>query len=676
MEKKLWEAQIRQPKSFFKPALNSTLAPKLNLNLEYVFGYRATDCRNNIKYLSEGKIYYNAASLGIVLDYELKKESAKVSQKFFQHHSQEVVSIAVHPNKNIVASADIGNSPAIYIWESSSMLVISCIQEGLKEGVNSMAFSPSGDKLVAICIDNENQVCLFNPILGCLIASQKGDRNKILDCKWISETEFVTVGINHYKLWTYNGDNFLNDIRGNFTPELNRVLICCAYNSDGNNVLTGTINGHMHIWIKQNLDSNKKQTIKCHEGSLDSICVHDSYILTGGKDCKVRIFNKMYRSIMEIDLKAKLSRKSINPRPRAQDMSKNGKSIIVGTLSQEIFEFYNEYTNIKQGATDFQVVDIMKSHYSKNLKNPSKITGLCMLDPDTILTCGTDATLRKYSIKERKQLDILVQNINQNGEELPLDSHTNDFDNSAKLRCVACDSDKKWIVVGCYDGSLRIIENSNNRFEQRKIAKDRDKSVIDVKFSPNNKYICSGYADNYIDIHTVPEFKRQFVMRKGNHPILHLDWSKKDERDQTCRYIQSNCAGYEISYWDAENGKNIPLGANTLRDEEWNTWSCTLGWPVQGIFEKDENGKEIYINMVDRSHNTFYNEYYGLAVADSKSKLSIYKYPCLKSRSGRLEGKGHSRKVTNVKWDEDDTRIVTTGGSDQCVMIWKVEEIN
>jgi len=43
-------------------------APMAKLELEYCHGYRAKDCRNNLRYLPNGKAIYNAAAVGIVLD--------------------------------------------------------------------------------------------------------------------------------------------------------------------------------------------------------------------------------------------------------------------------------------------------------------------------------------------------------------------------------------------------------------------------------------------------------------------------------------------------------------------------------------------------------------------------------------------------------------------------------
>lgn len=45
-----WLGAIKEPSNFAKNA-NSGLAPTAELTLNHVFGYRAKDCRNNIKFL-------------------------------------------------------------------------------------------------------------------------------------------------------------------------------------------------------------------------------------------------------------------------------------------------------------------------------------------------------------------------------------------------------------------------------------------------------------------------------------------------------------------------------------------------------------------------------------------------------------------------------------------------
>ena len=47
MAVKPWLGAIKEP-SDYKAIRAPSEAPNINLNLEYVYGYRAKDCRNNI----------------------------------------------------------------------------------------------------------------------------------------------------------------------------------------------------------------------------------------------------------------------------------------------------------------------------------------------------------------------------------------------------------------------------------------------------------------------------------------------------------------------------------------------------------------------------------------------------------------------------------------------------
>lgn len=59
--------QNSQP-SGYKPSNRDRAAPDATLSLDYIYGYRCHDTRNNLRYSAEGKIVYHAAGVGIVLD--------------------------------------------------------------------------------------------------------------------------------------------------------------------------------------------------------------------------------------------------------------------------------------------------------------------------------------------------------------------------------------------------------------------------------------------------------------------------------------------------------------------------------------------------------------------------------------------------------------------------------
>ena len=72
MAVKPWMGAMKAPTDFVPPK-GPNKAPGANLELEYCYGYRAKDCRNNLRYLKDGKIVYHAAALGIVLDPKTNK---------------------------------------------------------------------------------------------------------------------------------------------------------------------------------------------------------------------------------------------------------------------------------------------------------------------------------------------------------------------------------------------------------------------------------------------------------------------------------------------------------------------------------------------------------------------------------------------------------------------------
>jgi len=143
-------------------------------------------------------------------------------------------------------------------------------------------------------------------------------------------------------------------------------------------------------------------------------------------------------------------------------------------------------------------------------------------------------------------------------------------------------------------------------------------------------------------------------------------------------FLQSTCGAYELLFWDLNSGKQITAGASMLRDERWATWTCNLGWPVQGIYPPVTDGT--YINSVDRSNSSIYSTShksdkkspYLLATGNDNGKVCVHNYPCTIKGSKFVEGRGHSSHVTNVRWNYDDTYLISVGGEDQCVMYWRV----
>ena len=75
----------------------STL-PKSSLKLEWIYGYRGHQCRNNLVYAAENCIVYFVAGVGVVFD------TKKQVQRFYLGHDDDIIRFAHHTttfSKNI-----------------------------------------------------------------------------------------------------------------------------------------------------------------------------------------------------------------------------------------------------------------------------------------------------------------------------------------------------------------------------------------------------------------------------------------------------------------------------------------------------------------------------------------------------------------------------------------------
>ena len=139
----------------YRPSKRDGAAPDATLELEYVYGFRSHDCRNNLRYTANGKIIYNTAGIAVVMDPRTN------TQKHFMDHTDDIHSITLHPNGRICATGQIGPKPRICIWDIETMECQVLITQPLTKGVKHMAFSKDGKYLVASAMDDDQMVAVF-----------------------------------------------------------------------------------------------------------------------------------------------------------------------------------------------------------------------------------------------------------------------------------------------------------------------------------------------------------------------------------------------------------------------------------------------------------------------------------------------------------------------------------
>ncbi|KAB0398557.1 hypothetical protein E2I00_009908, partial [Balaenoptera physalus] len=254
------------------------------------------------------------------------------------------------------------------------------------------------------------------------------------------------------------------------------------------------------------------------------------------------------------------------------------------------------------------------------------------------VTCGQDKLVHLWSVESHQPLWSRI---------IEDPAHSAGFHPSGSV-----------LAIGTVTGRWLLLDTETHDLVA--IHTDGNEQISVVSFSPDGAYLAVGSHDNLVYLYTVDQGGRK-VSRLGKcsgHSsfITHLDWA----RDSSC--FVTNSGDYEILYWDPATCKQITT-ADAVRNVEWATATCVLGFGVFGIWSEGADGTDI--NAVARSHDGKL-----LASADDFGKVHLFSYPCCQPRALSHKYGGHSSHVTNVAFLWDDSVALTTGGKDTSVLQW------
>ena len=103
------------PTQYSNPRSLVNEKPEGKLELKYAHGFRSFDTRGNLKYINQNEIAFTTAALGVILN------KGQNTQKFFNLHEEDVVAMALHPNKQIIATGQMAAKGKaklidIFVW--------------------------------------------------------------------------------------------------------------------------------------------------------------------------------------------------------------------------------------------------------------------------------------------------------------------------------------------------------------------------------------------------------------------------------------------------------------------------------------------------------------------------------------------------------------------------------
>lgn len=215
------------------------------------------------------------------------------------------------------------------------------------------------------------------------------------------------------------------------------------------------------------------------------------------------------------------------------------------------------------------------------------------------------------------------------------------------------------LCLGGADGRLAVLEEATLRCVWQ--ARDSQRGIADVKYSPSGHAVAAATMDRHVDVYRTGTARYARVARCRGHSsvVRHVDWSADGAA------LRSMCSAYELLHWHARSGKQLTASA---RDVEWATWTCTLGFPVMGVWPVDADGTDV--NAADRHPGGAL-----VATADDGGAVKLFNYPCVVEDAPHRAYSGHSAHVTCVRFSADGARLVSVGGADRAAFQFRVEAV-
>lgn len=226
-------------------------------------------------------------------------------------------------------------------------------------------------------------------------------------------------------------------------------------------------------------------------------------------------------------------------------------------------------------------------------------------------------------------------------------------------RSVAFSANGELLAAGLLNGQLLLLEVPSLRII--KSFKYRAEPLSDIKFSPDNTVLAVTSHDNFIDIYRVGannSWSHSAKLRGHSSYVRHCDFSTDG------MYLQTTCGANELLYWDVEAQCQNKSGSSELRDCVWNTWTIPFGWPVIGIWEAGTDGTDI--NSVCMS-----NRHKEIATGGDDGLVKLFSSPASKYQSKFVGYRGHSSHVMNVRFSRNDKYLISVGGFDQAIFVWR-----
>jgi WD40 repeat protein len=693
---------VVQPDRFSATDQHSAGPLQHELELETVQGFSGHACISNVMALASGEILYTSSSVAVVHD--LKEDR----QYMFQQHSAHVSCLALHNDKQTVATGDVGaqgGRGTVYVWNTDTLEVLAelpprALFTSAKENsatrgaalpcgpVTAVSFSKDGTKLVVA--DADMNMALYdwrkkgsNALLS-IVKADKDDHTVLAigsnPHDDANEETFVSCGVDHVKFWSakggqLKGQGWFGDSKGKGRLQ---PMLCLGFVTRGV-TLVGTQDGSFYVFKSTAIGANLVRIVSdAHRGSVLCMYASDQHLVTGGQDglvsrwrmeVKAGQLDLTYLSSTQADLliakqrnilQKEASESTVKPgiaEKEARDYHVCVKSLCyrdvgVGTNTPAraaskllVGTSYNSLFEVDDVSKDASV--LVEGHAY------GRITGVSVhpaLD-DVFATCGEDATVRLWRASQTRSMAT---------SQVP-----------SPATCLNFAPDGASLAVGTLRSGVMILDSLKLKLRDSQPTKRRKGAAKQVRYAPSGHVLVVGSELGHIDVYDVMDgYRHLHVLRGHTGAVCKFDF------DIQGKYLRSSSDALELMYWDVDRKVQIKT-ITQVRNALWQSSQCPLAWYALGAL--DAAGGPRNVTSTDSGNATKgllqsqdYVQPKILAVGHAWGEVRLYMYPCVKKSAPYQSYAAHTHNVSGLVLMKGDTALVSVGGADLCIKVWRV----
>ncbi|KAH9509652.1 Echinoderm microtubule-associated protein-like 2, partial [Bulinus truncatus] len=642
----------------YKSPLTSSDPPGERLQLEWVYGFRGQDTAFNLLQLASGEVIYFTGAVVILYNH------MDHLQRHYREHTEMVRCLCVHHAGMLVASGQYasrderGHQAHVRIWRSDTLQTLHVLGAGLMaKCVMALCFM-AGEDILA-CADNsqEKKLTLWDVKDGSLVAETFVSTEALCDMAFNPKYPelLVTCGKEHLAWWKVyvEGRRVQPSAQPNYEGFLKARFINCLSHNQKGDLITGDSNGTIYIW--GNGGNSITNFVKHgHDGSVLSVLQFRSHLFTSGRDGTFHCWAWRRNMDKEGTLQVRwLPRSEGGARCQLMlplDEGANSTLVLGTTMNSLIYVHLNQTGSPLQGVT-LDDVPITQGH-TGDLRALTRISQ-SFLGAD-VISASTDGVICKLNseIKEpvwklwMKGYPFLCVDTNISGDQMVLGT-----------------KDGHLVILQVVKADLTVVETYNKKISTGAISS--------VKLSQDERKIAAGGTDKTVHIYSLQavegkeEGEEVWALSgkcQGHHGHIHaMDWSSNTLQGDLI--VRSSSSIPEQKFWNASTCSEVP--GELMTDVTWLTTTCVFDHTLIGLW-KSKQASEGHLTCVDVSPGRHL-----AAMSTSNGSLSLFRYPSSSEGAFSHTYKSHQHTY-NLCFTPNGRSVLTVGGSDTCIMQWKL----